>query len=190
MTTVLINLAASPAAIVTGIGQCVIDALDQTPARAPCRQCLLVPSATIPWDGCACDCDHPGQFAQAITYVGATDNLALGEYAGNWKHCPPANGLIRVLLSVVRCVPVMNEQAVPPACADELAAAITLENDRTAVRQALACCIDALLPPTSYVSGVRAFNLGPTLTVGESGGCAGIEMTYTLAFGVPCICER
>jgi hypothetical protein len=189
--TVVINLTASPAALVTGIGQCVVDALAQTPAGAPCRQCLLLSTATIPWDGCDCECDtSSGQIAQAILSVGAADNIATGEFTGNWKRCIPAFTIVRVMLSVVRCVPSMDERGTPPACADELAAAITLENDRTAVRQALACCIDQLMPPTLLTGPVRAFNIGPSVTVGESGACAGIETVYTLALSAPCVCDR
>lgn len=181
----IINLTASPAAIVTGVGACVVDALGQTPAGAPCRQCLLLPTATIPWDGCDCECEQaPGQVAQAITSIWSSDQFPT-QFVGNFKQCGPHFTVVQVLLSVVRCVPVLNEQGVPPSCADELAAAITLENDRTAVRQALACCLAdlaAALPPT-----IRAYNIGPTVTVGESGGCAGVETVYQ--FSVPsCLC--
>jgi hypothetical protein len=188
VTTVTIHLEASPAAIVTGIGACVVAGLDQTPAGAPCRQCLLLPTATIPWDGCSCDCPSPGQFAQAITQVGAMDaTFSGGDTAGDWHKCDPSFTYVKVLLSVVRCVPVMDERGTPPGCADELAAAVTLENDRTALRQALACCINSLIVPPYPV---RMFNIGPTMTVGEQGGCAGTETVYTLALAKPCICEQ
>lgn len=183
--SIIVNLTQSPAWIVTGIGQCVVDALAQTPAGAPCRQCLLVPSSTIPWDGCDCACDTaPGQVAQAITSVFAAEQFPV-PWAANWKRCSPVLNVVQVLLSVTRCVPSMNEQGVPPSCVDELAAAITLENDRAAVRQALACCLADLSnanPPM-----IRAYNIGATVTVGESGGCAGIETIYQFAV-TSCLC--
>lgn len=177
--TVTIDLTASPAAIVTGIGACIVAALEQTPAGAPCRQCLLVPSATIPWDGCDCTCDEaPGQIAQAITSVYSSERFPV-EFGDTWRQCGPHYDIVNVTVSVTRCVPVLNEQGMPPTCADELAAAITLENDRTAVRQALACCLFELGSPIPYV--IRGWRIGPSVTVGESGGCAGSETTYQFA---------
>jgi hypothetical protein len=177
---VTINLSVSPAAIVTGIGACVVDALEQTPAGAPGRQCLLLPTFAIPWDNCDCD----GQIAQAIQQVYNADTFPI-PFSGNWRRCGPHLRIIQVLLSVTRCVPTMNDQGTPPSCSDELAAAITLENDRTAVGQALACCLSDLAqtsPPT-----IAAYNIGPSVTVGEAGACAGLETVYLLAIN-SCLC--
>jgi hypothetical protein len=85
----------------------------------------------------------------------------------------------RVTASVTRCVPTMNERGEPPTCADELAAAITLENDRTAVRQAIACCLNSA--HVSRPDLVGNWLLGPTTTVGELGGCAGSETEFLIA---------
>jgi hypothetical protein len=179
--TVTIDLTASPAAVVTGIGQCVVDALEQTPAGAPTRQCLLLPTFTIPWDNCDCG----GQIAQAITQVYNAESFPQ-PFTGNWKRRGPHRLIVQVTLQVVRCVPSMDDQGSPPSCASSLAAAITLENDRTAVRQALACCLSdlaAALPPT-----LLEYNIGPSVTVGELGGCAGIETVYLLSFR-SCLCH-
>jgi hypothetical protein len=183
--TVTINLTVSPSAIVTGIGACLVEALEQTPAGVPCRQCLLIPSATIPWDGCDCDCDVPGQVAQAITSVYSAETFP-AQFAGSWRQCGPHFTVVNVTASVIRCVPVLSEQGVPPSCLDELAAAVTLENDRTAVRQALACCLAELA--TGMPATVRAWSIGPSTTVGESGGCAGVETTYQFSLPTFCPC--
>ncbi len=79
----------------------------------------------------------------------------------------------------------MDEQAIPPTCAAEQAAAITLENDRTAVRQALACCLTDL--KTAGV--IFHWSLGPSDTVGELGGCAGVETPYWFSTK-SCLCGR
>jgi hypothetical protein len=122
--------------------------------------------------------------AQAITSVFSSETFP-ANFAGNWRRCGPHYAVVNVTVSVVRCVPVLSEEGVPPSCPDELAAALTLENDRTAVRQALACCLHELAtatPPT-----IRGYNIGPSVTVGESGGCAGVETTYQLQ--IPsCLC--
>lgn len=174
----IINLT-SPnfAAIVTGVGACVVDGLSQTPAGAPARQCLLVPAQSIPWD----DCDCSGQVALAIRGVYGADSFpaAVGT---TWAKCSPRYWVARVLVSVVRCVPSMGQDGVPPSCALELAAALTLENDRTAVRQAIACCLG-----DSYPYPVGAWSIGESVTVGELGGCAGTETEFLVAVrSCPC----
>lgn len=178
--TTALNLTAF-APIATGIGQCVVDALELTAAGAPCRQCLLLPTAVIPWDGCDCDCQTPGQVAQAITQVFNAETFPI-PFVGNWKRCGPHLLVANITLSVTRCVPVMDDHGQPPSCQDELAAAVTLENDRAAILQALACCLADLTAGT-----IRAYNIGPSVTIGESGGCAGVETTYQIAIA-SCLC--
>lgn len=177
---VTINLTASPAAIVTGIGACVVSALEQTPTGAPDRQCLLLPTFTIPWD----DCDCGGQVALAIQQVYGSDTFP-AQFTGGWHPCGPRWSIVQALVSVTRCVPGMDDQGNPPSCPAELAAAITLENDRTAVRQALACCLRDLQqarPPR-----IGNWSLLPSVTVGESGQCAGVETVFL--FSIPaCLC--
>lgn len=178
--TVTVNLLLSPAAIVTGIGQCVVDALDQTPAGAPDRQCLLLPTISIPWDNCYGDC---GQVALAIQSVYGSWRFPTAAEAKDWQPCGPEYQVIQAIVQVVRCVPTMDDQGNPPPCADSLAAAITLENDRTAVRQALACCLNDL-KSGNRISG---WSLQPSITVGEQGGCAGVETPFL--FGLrSCLC--
>lgn len=178
--TVTINLAQSFAPIVTGVGACVIDALGQTPAGAPDRQCLLLPTQSIPWDNCDCG----GQIALAIQSVyGSSRFPQPADATKDWSTCGPPWQVAQVMLSVVRCVPTMDDQGVPPSCPAELAAAITLENDRTAVRQALACCLEALR--TANRIGVWALNA--STTVGELGGCAGVETPFLIGMR-SCLC--
>lgn len=181
--TVTINLTRPHfAAIVTGIGACVVDALDQTPAGAPDRQCLLLPTQTIPWD----DCDCGGQVALAIRQV--YGSAVFPAPATNlWEKCSPRYWVAEVLVSVTRCVTGVDQDGQPPLCATALSEAITLENDRTAVRQAVACCLDqyqSAYPPTL---GVQKWSLGPSVTAGESGGCAGVETTFLVGVAAcPC----
>jgi hypothetical protein len=162
------------AAIVTGVGTCIVDALNQTPAGAPDRQCLLLPTAVIPWDGCSCD----GQVALAITSVYGSQIFPTPATPTDWTHCGPNYWVANVVASVVRCVTGINQLGEPPPCATALAEAIRLENDRSAVRQAISCCLDnyrSAMPPTF---GVGAWVLLPSSTVGEQGACAGSETTF------------
>jgi hypothetical protein len=179
--TVVINLTQSFAPIVTGVGVCVIDGLAQTPAGAPDRQCLLVPTQTIPWDNCDCG----GQIALAIQNVyGSARFPTPADATRDWSPCGPAWQVAQVMLSVVRCVPTMDDQGQPPACSAELAAALILEADRTAVRQALACCLTDLKDTAGTIG---AWALNPSVTVGELGGCAGVETTFLIGVR-SCLC--
>jgi hypothetical protein len=178
--TTTINLTLSLAPIVTGIGACVVDALAQTPAGAPTRQCLLLPTNLIPWDNCDCG----GQVALAIQSVyGSTRFPTPADASRDWSKCGPPWQVAQVVVQVTRCVPTMDDQGQPPTCAASLVAAYTLENDRTAVRQALACCLTEL--KDSRVIGGWAMN--PSVTVGEQGGCAGVETAFLIGVR-SCLC--
>jgi hypothetical protein len=185
---VIINLTGGFAPIVTGVGTCVADALAQTPAGAPCRQCLLLPTSQIPWDNCG-PCGGRGcngQLALAIREVYGSAAFPQPASGVSWTKCAPDYSVARVVVSVTRCVPTMDERGNPPSCAAELAAALTLENDRTAVRQALACCLGALWQVRPQVIG--NWLIGPSVTVGESGGCAGVETEFLIALRQGCGC--
>lgn len=177
--TTVIDLTRSLAGIVTGIGACVVDALNQTPAGAPSRQCLLLPTQSIPWDNCDCG----GQVAQAIQSVYGSTRFPSPVEAKDWQPCGPPWRVAQVVVQVTRCVPTMDEQGVPPPCSASLLAAYTLEDDRTAVAQALACCLTEL--KTAGVIG--GWSMEAVVTVGEQGGCAGVEVVYRLSVR-SCLC--
>ena len=187
--TITINLTRPGfASIVTGVGACIVDALDQTPAGAPCRQCLLLPTSQIPWDNCGpCEEECNGQVALAITNVYGSDKFPVAANGMNWAHqrCTPRYTVASVLVSVTRCLPTMGEDGVPPSCEAELAAALTLENDRIAVRQAIACCLDQI--HTATPARLGAWTLNPTVTYPELGGCGGISTEFLIGVqGNPC----
>ena len=183
----LINLT-SPGfvAIVTGLGGCVFDALAQTPAGAPCRQCMLLPTQQIRWDNCGAfegNCD--GQVAFAIREVYGSDTFPTPAAQKTWSKCGPRYAVARVVVSVTRCVPGMDEWANAPSCAAELAAAIILENDRTAVRQGLACCLNSAAHATPAL--LSEWLISPSVTVGELGQCAGSETEFLVGVRT-CVC--
>jgi len=166
-------------AMVTGVGQCVNDALAQTPAGAPERFCRLVPTQTIPWDNCDCG----GQLALAFQQMYGSDTF-LQPYTGlTWAKCKPRWWVAQVLVSVTRCVPSLSDTGIAPSCDEELSAAVTLVNDMQATRQAIACCLSDLYEAHS----IGAWTLGLSTTVGELGGCAGSETTFWLGVqACPC----
>ncbi len=188
-TGFLINLT-SPGFInvVTGVGNCVIGALDQTPAGAPCRQCLLLPTAVIPWDNCGGT--NPGeccgQVALAIIEQYSSDQFPRPLNA-TFRKCNHRYEVVHARVSVTRCVPCIGEQAQIPECSAELAAAVILENDRVAIRQAIACCLASANLATPAL--VSEWSIGPSTTVGESGCCAGVETDFYV--GVQsCLCPN
>lgn len=183
--TVTVNLTQPYfAAIVTGVGACIVDALDQTPAGAPERQCLLLPTAVIPWDGCDCG----GQVALAIRRVyGAQIFPQETANPTDWHRCGPRLWVADVLVSVTRCVTGIDQNGVPPPCDVALAEAITLENDRTATRQAIACCLQQMRETRPPVLGVQSWILGASATVGEQGACAGVETSFLVGVAA-CAC--
>lgn len=174
------------APIVTGVGQCVVNALSASwggldPAF---RACLLLPTAQIPWDGCSC----AGQFAQAIPSRGASAKFPTYDSGTNWHACGPPLDVATVVTSLSRCVPTMDDQGNPPTCDASFAAALQVEADRETIRQALACCLNALAAPRAAgLLQVTAWNVGPSVLVGELSGCVAIETPYSIAIG-SCLC--
>ena len=184
--SVVINLT-SPGfiPIVTGIGACIVEALDQTPAGAPDRQCLLLPTAVIPWD----DCDCGGQVALAIRQVFGSNTFPAPAVPNDWHKCGPRFWVADVLVSVTRCITPMNEQGTPPGCDVALGEAIRLENDRTAVRQAIACCLEQIRDARPPLFPLQAWRLDSSVTLGEQGACAGIETTFLMGVAA-CACPQ
>lgn len=178
--------------VVTGVGGCVIGALEQTPAGAPCRQCLLLPTTQIPWDNCGpcvptAACPHPGQVALAIREVYGSKTFPQPANGVSWRKCQHYYDIARVVVSVTRCVPTMDQVGKPPTCADELTAAVILEQDRTAVRQAIACCLIEANRASPWL--VNEWMIGTSMTVGELGGCAGVETEFFVGTQ-SCLCPN
>lgn len=172
--------------VITGVGSCVIGALDQTPAGAPCRQCTLVPTSQFAWDNCCESCDVPGTVQLAIRGVYGSEAFPQ-PFTGTWgkPRCGPRYQVVRAAVSVTRCLPALDQSGNAPSCTDELTAAVTLENDRTAIRQGIACCLSYAQSQTPAL--VSAWSMGETTTLPESGGCGGIEMEFLVAVQA-CVC--
>jgi hypothetical protein len=178
--------------LVTGVGQCIIEALDQTPAGAPCRQCLLVPTATFAWDNCGpCDgSDCTGAVQLAIREVFGSETFPQPMTGKTWTKCGPRWWVARVGVSVTRCLPGMSESGAPPTCAAELAASVILENDRTAVRQAIGCCLDSVfVDPTKPGQLLGSWLIGSSTTLVESGNCGGSETEFLVGVRTDCLCS-
>lgn len=187
--TVTINLTRPGfASIVTGVGACIVDALEQTPAGTPCRQCLLVPSSQIVWDNCGpCEHECSGQVAQAITSIYGSDSFPTAAGGLNWakQRCTPRWWVASVTAVVTRCLPAIHEDGTSPSCDDELAAGLMLVDDATAVRQAIACCLQSIYEAEPARLGV--WSLGGTTILPELGGCGGTSTEFLIGVqACPC----
>lgn len=162
------------APIVTGIGAAVAAALADTPDGKPERVCLLVPG-DIAADGCDC-----GQLALTIQRrygsnvfpTEATTDEAAAE-------CPPPVLVAVITLSLLRCVPVPDDDLNPPSCEALQAAAEGQDVDIATIRRTLACYLAEL----ADTGPVLHYLIGATTSNGPSGGCGGSDTTITI--GVP-----
>lgn len=160
------------AVIVTGVGQCIIDELAATPESGgvPGRACLLVPGA-IAWDGCDCS----GQLALSIidnfpTQTFPTD-ASDQPVTGN---CGPFALVFEVVVSLVRCVPGLDQSGRPPSCAKLLTSSLTQQGDAFAIRRAVSCCLREL----KRTLVIQKYTVGRINFVGPEGNCGGVELIF------------
>jgi hypothetical protein len=167
-------------AIVTGVGECVREELAETDAGVPDRFCLIVPGE-IAWDECEC-----GQFAQSITTEVPSENFPFPATDRRSTACGPQFLVVTVVASLTRCVPTFDRNNKPPSCDALFAAALRLEEDRTALRRGVTCCLRGMR--NTYTSPIRItdFTVGAATSVGPNGMCAGVELTYQFAVSNVC----
>lgn len=163
--------------IVTGIGMCVVEELQNTPESggvpANMRVCLMVPG-NIAWDACEC-----GQFAQTIQSDYPTINFpadASDQVVGAGAGCGGRPLVYQVLASITRCVPGMTNTTPPrpPSCDALSRAALVMEGDAYALRRGVECCLETLQDDLVIVKYV----VGRVNRVGPEGNCAGVELIY------------
>ena len=161
------------AAIVTGVGVCVVDELNATPESGgvptKMRICYMVPG-NMAWDSCEC-----GQFAQSIQADYPSDRFPTD--ASNEPIRAPCGARstgFQVIASIVRCVPGPQQNGAPPTCTSLLAAALVMEGDAYALRRGIECCL-AEYKRTLQIADYR---VGRANRVGPEGNCAGVELQY------------
>lgn len=164
--------ALTAAVIVTGVGQCILDELESMPESggvpSNMRVCLLVPG-NIAWDACEC-----GQLAQSIQLDYHSVRFPVDSSQEQIESCAQPIAY-QVVASLLRCVPGMTGNPPrPPTCAKLLDAALVLEADAFALRNAVECCLLSLRD--TYV--ITDFRVGQVVRVGPDGNCAGAELTY------------
>jgi hypothetical protein len=176
----MMYLETSSIVAVTGALQCVYDALGDTVAGYPNRFCPLVPGE-IAWDECDC-----GQLAGTINDIFPAGNFPAAANDTPQTKCGPPLIVVSATLSLVRCVPTVNNNGKPPECAKLLESAVTLEIDRFTARRALRCCLNGMYSRLEIAN----FSIGGASAVGPEGMCAGFIMPFFIGFTNDGCCDE
>lgn len=163
---------------------CVCHALNETAGDiddypgCPCRACVVAGQPA--WEDCAdpCSGEAGGQLTVNVARMWPTtsfpeeDRRLLGT-----PGCQlPSTTALELIVTLLRCSPVGDEDGCPPSCEELEEGARIVHTDMAVVQSALMCC----LPLTAGRRG-RRFVMGPSRTVGPQGGCVGVEQRVTVA---------
>lgn len=167
---------------------CAHDRLAATDAGAPPRSCVI--AGGIAWDNCEC-----GQLTVAITsaYPSAKFPTPSANTAAEFAQgkCGQPLLVFEMTITMLRCVPGMNDNGDPPPC-DQLAeSALTTVLDATAVREGVLCCLQTMLREKDALGYpiVQGFTVGVQAMVGPEGNCGGSALPVQLALIAGCPCE-
>ncbi|MEU9033755.1 MULTISPECIES: hypothetical protein [unclassified Streptomyces] len=177
---------------------CVCQALEETAATVedqpgcPCRACV-VPGPPA-WDGCndPCGVDGQGAGGQLTVHVArifATSSFPVDDRVvqGGRNCAPPAATGVELVVTLLRCAPVVDDRGCPPSCEELAAAARTVHLDAATIYNALLCC----LPTTGTRRRGPMFFLGAQRVLEQEGGCMGVEQRVTVALpGCGCPSEE
>src|SRR5688572_33021668 len=124
------------AAVVTGVGQHVVNTLVITPgATSPGRVTLLVPGQDIVGDGCDC-----GAFAQAIQRINPTRVFPVDSSAEPQVACVDPSLMTTVFAMIFSCAPTfqtVNNRLVSPSTQSLYSAAINQQIDAYVLRRSI-----------------------------------------------------
>lgn len=162
------------AAIVTGVGMCVVEELTNTPETGalPQRIVLMTPGE-IAWDGCDC-----GQFAQSLQsdYPSGIFPQDTSQQTTRGAGCNDPPLAYQVLASIARCVSGLKGGIRPkvPDAEDLLTDALRAEADAFVLRTAVECCL------TDYKRERRItdFRVGRADKTGPEGNCMAVILQY------------
>lgn len=150
---------------------CVGAELAATEAGAPARA-LVAPGAEIAWDDCEC-----GQLSVHMLRAYPSDSFPVLKQAGPFGRCEAKLTVVEYVVTILRCVPVQDDQGHSPPAAALTAASVTDHADRAAVRRGVACCFESDDPraPTQRL-------IQEQLAVGSEGQCMGSELHVFVGF--------
>lgn len=149
----------------------------------PSRVCVV--PGEVAWD--ACDCASGGQLAVSITRVYPSVNFPTE--AGftaleSRSDCPPPWRVAEIIVSVLRCAPSPQENAVAPSCDALDATARLVDADATVTWAAVSCRVTEL----ERSGGIGDFIVRASTFVGPQGACVGSELRVLVALPAGCPC--
>lgn len=162
------------AAVVTGVGQHVMDTLLVTPgATNPGRVTLLVPGADIAADGCDC-----GAFVQAIQRINPTKVFPVDSSADAVVACLDPSMMATVFAMIFSCTTSftkIGDRIVSPLPAALYDHALNQQIDAWVLRKAI---LEALCQAKSE-RRILAFKVAATEFPGPEGACKAVLVTYS-----------
>jgi hypothetical protein len=170
--TVPIDTAQALYDISVALRDCIRDRLALTTAGVPTSMRVCVVPGQIAWDTCQC-----GQLDITTTRIFYSRQFPQ-EATGAESNCTLPYIVAEVTVSVLRCAPTVDDNGNEPTCDELDAAAETWLDDANAVRDAVACCLAALVTAGS----VSAYSLNEQVPVGPEGMCVGSE--YRVGVGL------
>lgn len=162
--------------VVTGAATAVREGLISTGCGDVNRFCPIVPG-NIAWDECDC-----GMLAQTITQTFPSNVFPTAAVDQRQTACGPNLLVVNVLATLVRCVPIMDDNGNPPNCLALEDAAVQLECDRQVLRYSITCYLRSLRDQYT----IHEFSVGAASSTGPEGACAGIELPYQFAISNLC----
>ncbi|MFM9590704.1 hypothetical protein ACKI16_29380 [Streptomyces scabiei] len=180
--------------LATAVLACVCATLDQTAEQidgqpgCPCRGCVV--PGTPAWDSCEGPCDGEGTAGQLTVHVArvypTTEFPVETRDVLGLRSCAHTRIAVELVVTLLRCVPVSDENSsCPPSCEEEAAAARVIQIDSASVLNALMCCVSSLGPRRKG----PVYVIGAQKTLEPSGGCGGIEQRLTVALD-SCACPE
>lgn len=181
--------------LATAVLECVCQALDATASAVagqpgcPCRACVV--PGPPPWDSCGDPCDAAGvtggQLSVHVSRIYPTTDFPTEtrEVLG-LKSCSPTRIAVELVVTLLRCVPISDDQSgCPPTCEETAAAARVIQIDSATVLTALMCCVPSIGPRHRG----PLYVIGQQKTLEPRGDCGGIEQRVTIALP-SCACPE
>jgi hypothetical protein len=150
--------------IAAALLECARAQLEQTSAGVPDRVCV-VPGAELAWDDCEC-----GQLTVHITQQ-YSSKIFPAQDSSPMQRCGTGYIVVVYVVTILRCIPVGDEQG-PPSCTELDAAAQDQAEDARAVWDAVICCFSE---DADY-----EFTVLNQAFVGPSGFCGGSALTIAV----------
>lgn len=163
--------------VVSGVGECVAQALDDNIANGTLGRpgrVVIVPGQEVPWDGCECGqlgfAFQHGPYPTRTFPAESLEDPAVG-------NCVIGSQAVRVVASLIRCQyqPAMQAGGLPPSETAQNAASRLQQIEQYYMRDAITCCLHAM----------RRADLIDDIRIGSTdyqvnGNCGEISMIFWL----------